>query len=197
MKERCWAFAKAELGSGSFDARCARNKYLSKQKFLEDSYVGKLGELTTKIALEFLELSCSCPDFEVYTRHDKRFSNDLTCNGFPLHVKTQRHTSAKRFGLSWTFQREDALFKRSDANCGVAFVMIHDGYGVLMALTHPGLLSKHNLFAEPKKQNLKSNKRVVYYSTMREVLGDSIWSFVTQAQKQNFYQKLGDGFSLF
>lgn len=136
------------------------------QKIEHDHYVSKLGEEAVRTVFQQLNRRVWGPDYQVYQAAQKSWNADLLIDGIGLAVKTQTATSAKRFGLSWTFQagvyRKDPILNHPDA--WVCFVEVNDA--IYHCRVYPPHQIKQLKFEEPKLDRLKGSKKVVYATSL-------------------------------
>lgn len=79
-------------------------------KIKKDIAIGKIAEFGVYfICLENGMSNISIPDVNVYNKNKKSFDADLTYNRIKFHIKTQTTDTAKKFGISWLFQKNDPL----------------------------------------------------------------------------------------
>ncbi|OWY21833.1 hypothetical protein C7N43_28655 [Sphingobacteriales bacterium UPWRP_1] len=135
------------------------------QKISNDHFISKLGEEAVKTAFENLGHTVTGPDYSIYQAKQKSWEADLYINNYPLAVKTQPTSAAKKYGLSWTFQasgkRKDPVLKQPDA--WVCFVACHDNNNEHYHCTvYPPCQIKNLLFKPPRLQHLQGKKLVVY-----------------------------------
>ena len=127
-------------------------------------YIGKLGELAVYLYLKKTH-NITKPDFNIYEIKNKSWDSDLKIDNKHLSIKTQDIKSAKRFELSWTFQyikngRKDYSIK----NNIIVIPTLYDNYYYhdLRIIIFPSINIKNIKFGEPKKQNLKGKKIIMY-----------------------------------
>lgn len=97
----CRDFAEKEYETTKFQR--ARRNQNNKERIIEQTIVGKIGEFAVMFCLLDQNHQVSSPDMEITT--NKSFDADLVWNNRPLHVKSQSVQSSSRFGVSWTFQK--------------------------------------------------------------------------------------------
>lgn len=135
---------------------------LNLPKIEHDHFVSKLGEEAVRIVFEQLNRRVSGPDYRVYQGMQKSWDADLYIDGMGLAVKTQTVLSAKRFGLSWTFQagayRKDPILDHPEA--WVCFVEVDET--TYRCRVYPPCQIRDLKFGEPKLDKLKGTKKVVY-----------------------------------
>lgn len=138
----------------------------SKLKIQTDHFISKLGEEAAYAVLKKFS-NVSPPDYTVYFGADKSWAHDLFIEGTGIAVKTQSRSSARLYGLSWTFQcglqRRDTIL--DDAEAWVLFVA-YDDAAPYTCYVYPPYQIKELDFAEPRLQRLKSSKKVVYAASL-------------------------------
>ena len=91
----------------------------SRKKIHDDHFVSKLGEEAVRFVFEARKCVVQGPDYTIYGNRQKSWAADLKINALDVAVKTQRRSSANRYGLSWTFQdsskRRDPILDMPDA----------------------------------------------------------------------------------
>jgi hypothetical protein len=131
-----------------------------------DHFVSKVGEEAVKIVFEQLGKPVQGPDYQIYQGRKKSWESDLYVAGVGLAVKTQTTESARRFGLSWTFQagdqRRDPILNQPEA--WVCFVEFDPK--LQQCRVYPPYQIRELLFAEPKLDKFKGNKQVVYAQSL-------------------------------
>ena len=163
---KAWEFAnKVKITTDYSDC----NQTLIK-KIMDDHFVSKLGEEACKMVFcKFGEVKG--PDYTIYTASQKSWDDDLFINGTGFAVKTQRHTAALKYTLSWTFQagekRKDSIFENPEA--WVVFVE-YDDLHPYNCYVYPPYQIKNLEFKEPKLKYLKEHKKVVYADTLSSYL---------------------------
>jgi hypothetical protein len=134
----------------------------SQSKIIDDHFVSKVGEEAARIACEEFGVVVTGPDYKIYSGYNKSWDCDLYIDGVGLAIKTQRHETALRFGLSWTFQsaptRHDPILRQPEA--WVAFVEFNEN--TRTCAVYPFQQIKNLVFGEPKLDYLKGKKKVVY-----------------------------------
>lgn len=121
----CWQFADKVIDT-NLDKYASRNQF-SKSKIRADIAYGKIGEWGAYLILSEDNPLLSFPDMQVYNS-GKTFDSDLHDNVNRYHIKTQTEYSAKTYGNSWLFQKEDPLFKHATINDIVLGLQIDDVY---------------------------------------------------------------------
>jgi hypothetical protein len=112
-KAKCLDFANRVVNT-NIDKYRERNQ-TDVNKIIDDIYIGKLAEYATYKFLKQAGKDVKEPDIEVYGAKRKSFASDLTDGTLKYHVKCMKKSMADRFGLSWSFQIEDPLVHRPDA----------------------------------------------------------------------------------
>lgn len=154
---------------------CGQNDYRLK---VYQHYIGKMGELATFLYLR-KGYEINEPDFKIYHGKDKSWDSDLKVGKVHISIKTQDISSAKRFGLSWTFQHING--GRSDASIKSETLVIptlydNSYYDKTRIVLFPSIDIRDVVFGEPKKESLKGKKLVMYandnYKDLDEWLED-------------------------
>ena len=134
-----------------------------RKKIEEDHFISKLGEVAVASHYKFMGCQVEGPDFTIYLGDYKSWESDLIIDGIPLAVKTQKRSSAKKYGLSWTFQssgqRRDPILDKPDA--WVIFVECNDEDDFSCILFPPKQM-KDLILSEPKLKHLVGKKKVFY-----------------------------------
>jgi hypothetical protein len=163
--ERAKAFANKVTATTNY----ADSNQTKKDKITDDHYISKLGEEAAKKVLSQYAL-VQGPDYEIYIGSNKSWDDDLFIDGEGISVKTQKRTSAQKYGLSWTFQsgavRRDKVLDRSDA--WVAFV-VYDDVDKHAFYVYPLMQMKQLVFKDPVLSHLKGHKVVVYANTLPKI----------------------------
>ncbi len=134
-------------------------------KVSDDHFVSKLGEEAVRQLMITLGFTVDGPDYGIYEGKQKSWDADLKINGRGVAVKTQRRSTAQKFGLSWTFQcgkaRRDVVL--DDPEAWVFFVEYDDSGGRSCDLwVYPPYKVGKLKFRPPKKRELIGEKQVVY-----------------------------------
>ena len=140
------------------------NQYI-KDRIVEDHFISKIGEEAAATVLRNLEFLVAGPDYTIYMGDYKSWEADLKVNGVEVAVKTQKTSSAKKYGLSWTFQssgkRRDPILDKPDA--WVIFVECNDDDNYSCKVFPPKQMKELEL-KDPQLPHLKGKKKVYYYS---------------------------------
>jgi len=135
----------------------------NKDKIAEDHFISKIGEEAVKTCYENLGFAVSAIDYTIYNGKDKSWESDIFINNYPLAVKTQKVSSAIKYGLSWTFQssefRNDPILQNPDA--WVCFVECDDSHN-FSCRVFPPIQIKSLTFRAPQLPHLLGKKKVVY-----------------------------------
>ena len=157
---RAKAFAEQVVGTTNY----ADSNQTNLQKILDDHFVSKLGEEAVRMIFEQFQMEIKGPDYSIYDQKYKSWDSDLYIDNQPLAVKTQKHSAARRYGLSWTFQcgsvRKDPILLRPEA--WVCFVVYDDTTPLYRCKVYPPYQMKELTMGEPKLDYLKGTKKVVY-----------------------------------
>jgi len=153
-------FARAVVGTVDYTDSHQANL----RKIEDDHFVSKLGEEAARTVFEAFGAAVRPPDYAIYGGKQKSWEDDLTVNGVGLAVKTQKHSAAVRYGLSWTFQssgvRRDPILRRPDA--WVCFVECNDTIAGFPCRVFPPYQIRELTFRPPKLPRLAGKKQVVY-----------------------------------
>ena len=164
--ERAKAFAESVTGTVNYrDSNQAIQK-----KIHDDHFVSKLGE--EAVSLVFITRNCDVkgPDYSIYSSKQKSWAADLMINTLDVAVKTQRRSTAKRYGLSWTFQdsskRRDPILEMPNAwVCLVVYEDVKPGYECVI---YPLRKIKQLIFEAPRLSRLVGKKQAVYLETLKK-----------------------------
>lgn len=157
--ERARDFAEKVVGTVSY----ADSNQTDREKIRDDHFISKIGEEAVRAV--FLRLGCAVsePDYTIYEGKKKSWEEDLRVDKTPLAVKTQKHSAALRYGLSWTFQssgvRNDPILGRAEN--WVCFVECDDTRGFVCSVFPPFQIFELP-FKPPKLAHLIGKKQVVY-----------------------------------
>lgn len=151
---------------------------VSESKINNDHYISKLGEEAVRNVFLSRGAIVIGPDYGIHFNREKSWSADLIINGIEVAVKAQKKSSARRYGLSWTFQssgkRKDPILQHPEA--WVCFVECDDHSHVCHCRVFPPLQIRKLPFEEPRLNHLSGSKKVVYLDTMiRKGLAKSSW----------------------
>lgn len=142
------------------------NQY-SVAKITDDHMISKLGEEAVKIVYSSIA-NVVGPDYKIYAGKYKSWDHDLYVDNIGLAVKTQKKTTANKFGLSWTFQagtyRRDTILSTPEA--WVCFVEYDDTSATNTCYVYPAMQIKKIKFKEPVLLKLRGHKKVVYADDM-------------------------------
>ena len=133
-------------------------------KMIEDLKVGCYGEYAVFNYLKSLGIKCSRPDLKIYETRKKSFDQDLKTNKHLLHVKSQSHVSAKRYGQSWLFQRSDKLYKAPLKNEYMVFtnVNLNTLEVEVLGFVNCQKIKELNLWGECKVPRYRHSKCAIY-----------------------------------
>lgn len=142
-------------------------KQLYAKKIKDDHFISKLGEEAVRIVFSKYARVVG-PDYNIYNAKAKSWKEDLSIDNLGLAVKTQKRSSAEKYGLSWTFQcsagRMDSVLQQPDA--WVVFVA-YDDLNPYTCYVYPPFQMKELTLGEPKLDKLKGHKKVVYANTLK------------------------------
>lgn len=146
----------------------ADSNQFSKQKIIDDHFISKLGEEAVRTVFSQYA-TVKGPDYDIYEGKGKSWEEDLYIDGVGLGVKTQKRTSALRYGLSWTFQagsfRRDMIL--NDPEAWICFVELNDLSGGNICYVYPVFQIKELIFREPVLAKLKGHKLVAYATDLK------------------------------
>jgi len=135
-------------------------------KIRRDIYGGALAEFA--VYNYFLKdgLNCSEPDLEIYHASSKSYDPDLYVQGNKIHVKSQTKEAAERWGLSWTFQKNDPLLKVPSDTDYLALCKTHGNAVEICAILKAKTVHKENLFSDCRVANYAVTKKVIYFEEL-------------------------------
>jgi hypothetical protein len=142
----------------------------NREKIRDDHFISKLGEEAVKKVMEERGDKVIGPDYTIYDPEKKSWSCDLFVNDVKVAVKTQKKSTANKYGLSWTFQfssvRKDPILDNPAA--WICFVECDDTDKDYSCNVFPPRKMKSLLMKEPKLPHLKGKKKVVYAEDLRK-----------------------------
>jgi hypothetical protein len=144
----------------------ARRGQANKRKILHDNVVGKTGEIAVYKFLKGKGKNPSKPDFKIYTAKKKSYDADMYLGNLDLHIKTQHVKSAKKFGLSWVFQKKDPLFKKCKATDVIVLCLYKEASVTIMVMKPAKDLFP---FLKPPKKEELSSKVCLYYDDIKNL----------------------------
>jgi len=164
--DRAGTFADAVIHTVNYqDSNQSRN-----QKIRDDHFVSKLGEEAVRLVFEARKCTVDGPDYEIYTGKQKSWIADLKVNALDVAVKTQRRSTANRYGLSWTFQdsprRRDPILLMPEA--WVCFVVYEDLKTGFECIVYPLRKIKQLIFEPPRLPHLAGKKKTVCMETLQK-----------------------------
>lgn len=140
----------------------------NRAKIQNDHFISKIGEEAVATIFRQHGWQVKGPDYAIYEGKNKSWEEDLYVDDLGLAVKTQKQSSAARYGLSWTFQnsarRRDPILAMPQA--WVCFVVCNERKGY-NCLVYPPHQIQELVFKDPKLAYLKGKKRVVYETDLR------------------------------
>lgn len=147
-----------------------RNKS-SFEKRQSDTIIGKMGELAAFEALKMKFGDLTEPDFKIYSTKEKSWDYDLKSSDANFHIKTQSLSQGKKYGCSWTFQKEDKhIFKNYHPNDYVVFVSIDQDTRdcFIKSILPVHILHDNDLFKPMKLLHLAS-KCAIYFDDIQNM----------------------------
>lgn len=168
MIKKARSFASKVVGTVNYKDSNQSNM----SKIEKDHFLGKIGEQVVVAALKKFTKDIIGPSFEIFHGKNKSWDADLQINGIEVAVKTQKSSSAKRYGISWCFQfserRKDPVLNNS--NSWVCFVVC-DEINEYRCKVFPFFQIKELTFEEPKLPYLKGKKKFVYARSLPKLNG--------------------------
>ncbi len=135
----------------------------NRAKIQNDHFVSKLGEEAVAQVFREHDWQIKGPDYSIYEGKNKSWEEDLYVDDIGLAVKTQKQSSATRYGLSWTFQsspkRRDPIL---DAPLAWVCFVLCDEQNNYNCLVYPPYQIHELVFKDPKLARLKGKKKVLY-----------------------------------
>lgn len=172
-RELCNKFAN-ECVDTNIDAYMKRRQF-NREKIIHDIETGKLAEWAVYKHLKSLKWACTAPDVEIYAVKDKSFDADLRArdkkkNDYHVHVKSQHAKQAKRYGLSWTFQKWDKLITQPTKKDLLVLCIVDDEQ---IEVVHVLKAEKaKGIYGEPKLRHL-TTKKVLYDQDIKTLLAET------------------------
>ncbi len=181
-RRKCSKFAKERIktSAGLYKFRGETNE----KKMIEDVMIGTMAEYAVYNYIKDLGYKCTKPDLRHYKPRNKSFSADLKAESVfvdtktlewqdaLVHVKSQGIKSAKAYGASWLFQKEDKIFRGDKDEEFLAFCLV-DGKDIeLQAIVKIKDVKK--LLKEPKVWRYKDTKVALYLDDVLKNVTD-LW----------------------
>jgi hypothetical protein len=168
VRKKCKKFALDCAGTNADEYAKRNQKNLTKIQL--DIAIGKAGEWAAQHYLLNKGWKCSDPDFEIYIGKKKSFDADLTLSGDPdldVHVKSQSQDSAKKYGISWLFQKKDPLYRDKCQKDLIIGTVVSDDLSEA-TIVMEGSVAKL-VFGEPKVRQLRNSKVAIYLDENEEL----------------------------
>lgn len=161
VMERCKEFAKirAEGSAKVYQFRGEANR----QKIYSDILLGTLSEFAVASVLP----NCTEPDLTIYEKKDKSYAKDLMFGPYHVHVKSQGETSAKRYGLSWVFQKTDPLVRSPQKHDLLALCCVNNDLTVEIIGIVP---ASKAVFKDLKVYQYRGTKTALYRQDIENVM---------------------------
>ena len=177
IKEKCLKFSYDSVDS-SLDAYAKRGQS-DKETIRGQIYTGKLGEYVSYLYLKE-KYNVTEPDCNIYSKFEKSYAADLLINNKKLHIKSQDINQANKFGMSWIFQFKENSKIHTDNEIFVnkegtaIFVLVDKLYltGEIKGIVDINKLHSLNLFKAPKKLDLSSSKKAIYFEDIKNLTFD-------------------------
>lgn len=164
-------------------------------KIKQDIVTGAVAEVAVSQYIRSLGLECNKPDFALYKPKQKSFSADLQCEGYSLHVKSQCFESARKYGTSWLFQKQDKLFVKEKNKKDLLVLCLSSGkFCSIEAIMPVKDIVEGGLISEPKVWIFKNSKVAIYLlEVLRSKKGDvDKWINKLKRAKQKRSSKLAE-----
>ena len=122
--------SKDFAAKGNYEEYQRRNPGVSRNKFFDDTFIGKQGEFASAYFVDkYSEYGFVPPDCKQYPIHLKNYDPDHKYLEFNVHVKSRRNNNG--FPPSWLFQRSnpsggggnDSLYSRPNRVRDIIFLM--------------------------------------------------------------------------
>lgn len=146
----------------------AQRNQTDKKKIIEDIYIGKVAEYATYNYLKSKGRQLEAPDIKIYGAKNKSFSADLSDGSLMFHVKCMKHDTAKRFGLSWSFQKEDPLVTRPDNRDVLVLCEYIDGTIDIKSVIQAKRVI--NIYTKPVLEKLWGIKKVLQWNDINNLI---------------------------
>lgn len=148
---------------------------LRNSKIWEDVYIGAVSEFAAYEYLNSIGFKVDAPDLSIHKKSKKSFSADFKSGDYNIHVKSQSAKSAKRYGLSWLFQKTDKLFSAPSATDLFLFCKaITEKDEVLeveiLGMVQVSKLVEARILKEPKVFQYKHSKIAIYFDDVKALL---------------------------
>jgi hypothetical protein len=165
--EMCLKFSDNVVETNK-DCYASRNQ-TNVTKIKDDILVGKLAEYAVYKLLLLRGKNVTAPDLQVYSTNRKSFSADLKDEVFEYHVKCMKSSAAARFGLSWSFQKQDKLVTQPKTNDIIVLSEYTDAGDIeVKALVRAQNMQK--LYTKPVLRKLQDIKCVLMWDDVYEYL---------------------------
>jgi len=151
----------------------ARRNQTDIPKIIDDIKVGKLAEVACKKLLIARGMAITTDvDFAVYGKKKKSFASDLVAQAgskeWFFHVKCMKEGTASRFGLSWSFQVQDAIVSDPAENDYLMLCQLNDYFTIdVKTVTLARNISE--CWKDPKLTKLYGIKKVLYWSDLEKL----------------------------
>jgi hypothetical protein len=189
--ERAAEFAEGVTPTTATNYACRNQGNVAKLK--KDAATGHVGELAWQLYLSQQGFDVTPVDSKIYQTRQKSWAPDLTitmpCGKlYRVHVKSQDADSARRYGISWTFQLADGrgqiggrhtdpvtMRKTTTEDDWFAFTVVGDENIRLYAFFPALMAHDRELWRLPKLEHLQRSKVVIYFDILK-TLGEDMWS---------------------
>lgn len=179
--DKCEIFAK-KCVSTNIDKYASRGQY-NKSKIEQDIIIGKIGE---EAAYKFLSekfSDLSQIDYNIYEKGKKSWDSDLKSKSLTFSCKASGINAQILYGESYIFQHGDGfkdcdkeVFDNKNDNAYAVFVSVNIPKKIaeVRAIIKISWLHEKNLFKPMVKENLRNNKKAVYYDGLLN-FKDELW----------------------
>jgi hypothetical protein len=161
------------------DKRCG-DSALYKQRGAfkrEDIVVGALSEIAVYKLLREAGRDVSKPDFAIYETRKKSYEADLCDSQRHFHVKGQGRVSAKRYGISWLFQKSDKIVKEPVLNHYIVptNVDLDSNEVTVYGIISTTAIHSHKCWGECKLDWLNKTKCALYLKDLEILTYRQLW----------------------
>jgi hypothetical protein len=161
--EKCMQFAHDSV-STNMQAYKRRNQG-DQNKVISDIGVGKVAEIAVHEYLTNVKkVKCTYPDFAIYGKNQKSYECDLKTDKYRIHVKSQDHRSAARYGASWQFQKNDSLTHAPENDELIVLCIVRlNEVEIKRVVSAASLVGK---YGEPLLERLRDTKLTLYFDSI-------------------------------
>jgi hypothetical protein len=135
-------------------------------KIISDILIGKIAEYAVYNLLISKGKKCNEPDIAIYDRYSKSFDADLYSDGKKVHVKAQTLESAKAFGTSWSFQKQDVLTYKPSNDDYICLCQVNGLEVSILSFKQANYYL--DMYKDPVLDKLKGIKKVIYMDSINQ-----------------------------